>query len=89
MNCQAKITQPAITCPELTIEILEQMCEICSKLTIKPPKRRHWPRFGGFIVDFEYILHLCSNVSIVNFEQVNTDRELKSVFSFLAGYITK
>ena len=78
MNCQAKITQPAITCSEFTIEILEQMCEICSKLT-----------YGGFIVDFEYISHLCSNVSIVNFELVNTDRELKSVFSFSAGYITK
>ena len=24
----------------------------------------------GFIVNFEYIPHLCSNVSIVNFEQV-------------------
>ena len=31
-----------------------KMCEICSKLTIKPPKRRG---FVGFIVNFEHILH--------------------------------
>ena len=48
-----------------------QRCEICSKLTIKPPKRCHWRRFGGFIVNFEHISHLCSSVSIVNFEQAN------------------
>ena len=53
---------------KLTIETLEQRCEICSKLTIKPPKRRHWLRFGGFFVNFEHILHLGSSVSIVNFE---------------------
>ena len=46
-------------------------CEICSKLTIKPPKRCHWRRFGGFIVNFEHISHLFSSVSIANFEQVN------------------
>ena len=32
-------------------------CEICSKLTIKIPERRHW--------------RLCSSVSFVNSEQVN------------------
>ena len=36
------ITQWTITCTKLTIEILEQRCEICSKLTIKTPKRRRW-----------------------------------------------
>ena len=30
------------------------MCEICSKLTIKPPERRH----GVSIVNFEHISHL-------------------------------
>ena len=30
-------------------------CEICSKLTIKTPKRRHWHRSGVFIVNFEHI----------------------------------
>ena len=33
-------------------------CEICSKLTIKTPERRHWRRSGVFIVDFEHISHL-------------------------------
>ena len=31
----------------------------------------HMRRFGGFIVNSEHISHLCSSVSIVNFEQVN------------------
>ena len=71
------ITQPAFTCSKLTTEALEQRCEICSKLTIKTPKRRYWRRFGVlrrfgvFIVNFEHISHLCSIVSIVNFEQLN------------------
>ena len=33
-------------------------CEICSKLTIKIPERRHWRRFGIFIINFEQISHL-------------------------------
>ena len=33
-------------------------CEICSELTIKTPGRRHWRRFGDFVVNFEHILHL-------------------------------
>ena len=33
-------------------------CEICSKLTIKTPERRHWRRFGVFIVNFEHNSHL-------------------------------
>ena len=32
--------------------------EICSKLTIKIPKRRHRRRSGIFIVNFEHISHL-------------------------------
>ena len=66
-------------CSKLTIETLEQRCEKCSKLTIKTPKRRHWRRFGVFIVNFEYFSHLFSSVSIVNFEQVNAGW----VFDFL------
>ena len=65
-------SQPAFTCSKLTIETLEQRCEICSKLTIKPPKRRQWRRFGGFIVNFEHISHRWSKVSIVNSEHVIT-----------------
>ena len=63
--------QSAITCSKLTIETLEQRCEIWPKLIIKTPKC-HWHRFGVFIVNFEHISHLYSSVSIVNFEQVNT-----------------
>ena len=33
-------------------------CEICSKLTIKTPERRHWRSSGVFIVNFEHISHL-------------------------------
>ena len=33
-------------------------CEICSKLTIKIPERRHKRRSGVFIVNFEHISHL-------------------------------
>ena len=29
--------------------------EICSKLTMKTPERRHWGRSGTFIVNFEHI----------------------------------
>ena len=64
------VTQPAFTYSKLTIKTLEQRCEICSKLTIKTSKRHQWRRFGVFIVNFEHILHLCSNASIVNFEHV-------------------
>ena len=34
------------------------MCEICSKLNIKTPERRHWRRSGVFIVNLEHISHL-------------------------------
>ena len=30
-------------------------CEICSKLTIMTPERRHWRRSGVFIVNFEHV----------------------------------
>ena len=32
--------------------------EICSKLTIKTPERRHWRHSGVFIVNSEHIPHL-------------------------------
>ena len=32
--------------------------ETCSKLTIKTPERRHWPRSGVFIVNFEHVSRL-------------------------------
>ena len=51
------LTQSTFTYSKLTVETLEQSCEICSKLTIKTPKRRQWCRFGVFIVSFENIFH--------------------------------
>ena len=44
-------------------------CDICSKLTIKIPERRHWRPSGIFIVKFKHFTP-CSIDSIVNFEQV-------------------
>ena len=46
-------------------------CEICLNLTIKTSEGSQWRRFVVFIVNFELILHHCTGVSIVNFEQVN------------------
>ena len=40
------------------------------KVNSKATKTTAWGRFGGFIVNFEHISHLCSSVSIVNFEHV-------------------
>ena len=40
------------------IYLLKVNCEICSKLTIKTPERRHWHRSGVVIVHFEHISHL-------------------------------
>ena len=48
-------TQLISACSKSAIETLKNGCEICSKLTIETPKRRH---FGGFIVNFEHISHL-------------------------------
>ena len=72
-------SQPAFTCSNLA-ETLEQRCEICLKLTIKMPKRRHWHRFSVFIVNFDRISHLCFSVSIVNFEHVIAGWDI-SIFS--------
>ena len=37
---------------------IRKRCEICSKLTIKTPERRHWGLSGVCFVNFEYISHL-------------------------------
>ena len=51
-------------------------CEICTKLTIKTPERRHWRRSGIFIVNIEHIFIPFSSVSIADFEQVNVAGKL-------------
>ena len=45
------------------------ICEKCSKLTIKTPERRQ--RSGVFIVNFEHIWQILLGVPFVDFEQVN------------------
>ena len=40
------------------------------KVNNKDTKWHQWHRFGVFIVNFEHISHLCSSVSIINFEHV-------------------
>ena len=50
-------------------------CEICSKLTIKTPERRHWRRPGAFLLTLN-IFHTFFSASVVGFEQVNASRVL-------------
>ena len=61
--------------------ISRKRCEICLKLTIKTPERRHWRRTGVFIVNFERISHLFL-VFLLMLEQVN-----KLVGKFLQFYV--
>ena len=46
-------------------------CDICSKETIKTPKRPHWRRSSIFIVNLEHISQLFLVFPLVDFEQVN------------------
>ena len=48
------------------------------KVNNKATKTTPWRRFVGFIVNVEHILHLCSRVSIDDFEQVNADWHIAS-----------
>ena len=41
------------------------------KLTIETLEQSHQNDAGGFIVNVEHISHLCSSVSVVDFEHVN------------------
>ena len=47
-------------------------CEICSKLTIKTPERRHWCRSGVLIVNFELLVFLLLPLN----KQVNISWEM-------------
>ena len=46
----------AFTCSKLTIETLEQRCEISSKLTITTARGCQWRSFAVFIVNFEHVI---------------------------------
>ena len=50
------------------------MFKVINKATKTAPRRR----FGGFFVNFEHISHLCSSVSIINFEHVIAGWEIES-----------
>ena len=50
------------------------------KVNNKATKTTPWRRFGGFIVNFEHTSHLCSSVSIVNFEHVNVGWVMNGTF---------
>ena len=54
------------------------MCEICSKLTIKIPKRHNLHRAGVFIVNFEHFRPFYS-AFVVDFEQVNANCKIMIV----------
>ena len=47
------------------------MRSVDSKLTLKAPEQCCWRRSAVFAVNFEQILQIAFNVSIVEFEQVN------------------
>ena len=53
-----KLTPTNIYLSKVNDKNTRKRCEICSKLTIKTPERRHWRRSGVFIVNFEHISHL-------------------------------
>ena len=55
------LRKPVITCNyifKVNSRNTRARSEICSKLTIKAPDRRHWFRPGVFIFNFERISHL-------------------------------
>ena len=55
---QTKSTTAGIYLLKVSNRNTRTRCEIFLKVTIKTPERRHWRRFGVFIVDFEHISHL-------------------------------
>ena len=71
----------------------ETRCEICSKLTTKTPKWRHWRseltikkpewrqwrRSGVFIVNFEHILHLVLVFLLLTLSKQNVSKLSESV----------
>ena len=58
-NSEKIITYPAgIYLLKINNRNTRTRCEICSKLTVKTPERRHWLRFCVFIVNFELISHI-------------------------------
>ena len=51
-------TKSTFTCSKSSNRNTRKRCKICSKLTMKIPKRHHCCRSGVFIVNFEHISRL-------------------------------
>ena len=56
-------------------------CEICSKLTIKIPEQRQWPRSDIFIVNFEHVIAgwVGSRFSLFHTIQMSTMKLQRSI----------
>ena len=54
----------------------------CSKLTIKTPERRHWRRFGLFIVNFEHNSHLFLVLLLLILNKLNVSCVILALFCF-------
>ena len=63
------LTCRLFTCRQSTNKNARNMCEICTKLTIKKPERRHSRCFDIFIVDFEQISHFALVLQLLNLNQ--------------------
>ena len=63
------ITQPRSTFSNPTTETptqkMPEISEICSKITIKTPKRRYWHHSIEFIVNFEQISHISLEIQLL------------------------
>ena len=57
MSSKLKIKTPADIYPlKVNNRNTKTRCEICSKLTLKTPERRHWSRSTVFTVNFEHVI---------------------------------
>ena len=57
-NHHANATPANIYLFKINNRNIRKRCEICSKLTIKPPERHHWRHSGVFLVNFKQISQL-------------------------------
>ena len=68
--------------PKVNYRITRKRSDICSKLTIKLPDRRHWERCGVFIINFE-LLHTFPSFTIVDFNHANVCwQNYQTLYSF-------
>ena len=63
--------------------------EICLRLTIKTPERRHWLRSGVFIVKFEYISHTFPCVSNDDFKHAFVSWERYNEIIILGSFYSQ